>query len=85
MRGSVCTEDQIRAAKDFLGFSTVDIKQVTRGASDDDILPIRYGDLARLVAWYGAIRFISGRDGIGTFESPAPLHSAHTDQIEKET
>lgn len=75
MRGSNCTDDQIQAAKDFFGSSTVDIKQVTRGASDDDIVPIRYGDLARLVAWYGAIRFISGRDGIGTFESPAPLHS----------
>lgn len=73
MKGTDLTEDQIQSAREFACAR----QRINRsGAVFDDAteVTLRFGDLARLVAWYGAIRFQAGEKGIGgTLEKPGPM------------
>jgi len=65
IKASDLTEDQLESARDFLTGNdwpqTEGIRTVTRE------------EMAKLIAWYGALRFRAGADGIGTLEKPPRL------------
>ncbi len=63
MKGTDCTPSQIVSASQFLA---------ARGWPDDDIRrEFKREDIVRIVAWYGAMRFQAGRDGVGgTIDRP---------------
>jgi hypothetical protein len=68
MRGIDCTPEQLASAKQF-------IESRQRGArrqlGDTDMVTLPVADLVCIVAWYGALRFQSGRDGVGgSLEAP---------------
>ncbi len=67
MKGDGLTQAQLDRAREFVSGRLV----FKRDIEDDKDVTVRFGDLVRLVAWYGALRFISGMNGIGTTESPA--------------
>lgn len=66
MKGTDCTPRQLEAASEFLR---------DRGWPVDlDRASIDRDQVTRLLAWYGAMRFIGARDGIGgTLEEPGTL------------
>jgi hypothetical protein len=67
VRGTELTLQQLDRAKEF-----VHIAQVVKGdLPDEQLITLPFGDLVRLVAWYGAMRFEAGQKGIGTLEVPA--------------
>lgn len=75
MKGTDCTSEQLASARQFLHD-----RRVARGASSPDsvgdnvTVEVRYGDFVRMIAWYGALRFMAGRDGTGgTLEKPGEL------------
>lgn len=66
MRGVDCTPEQIAHARKFFESSA-------RRTIDRDVT-LKPDDLFRIIAWYGALRYIAGRDGEGgTLERPGPL------------
>lgn len=70
MRGTDITDSQMEAAKEFLdGRHNGDYKPEL-----DNPVSLKYKDLVALVAWYGAIRYQSGVDGVGTRECPASTY-----------
>jgi len=67
MKGTDCTEAQVAHAKAF-----VEVHALHQAMPERFI--IASDDLARLLAWYGALRFMSGRDGEGgTLECPGEI------------
>lgn len=66
MKATDCTPEQIESAEQWLH---------DRGwPVDAEVARVNRQQMARLVAWYGALRFQAGRDGIGgTFERPGIL------------
>lgn len=77
MRGTDCTNEQIAHAREFW------ISRVRNRARLDDAgcVYVSLDDIARMMAWYGALRFIGARDGIGgTLEQPGELVTIHPDQ-----
>jgi len=70
MNGRHLTSEQIAAARQFV----LTVEQTCGGERDDnEPVSVSFGDLVRLVAWYGAIRYDSGANGRGTLGQPAPL------------
>lgn len=68
MKGTDCTPAQLAHAEEFLA-----ARANTRPSAGQP-LALRWADACRALAWYGALRFIAGRDHIGgTLEEPAPL------------
>ena len=60
--GSKLSKEQIAAASNFL---------TLQGWNDkDSTSKVRREDIARLLAWYAAIRYQAGANGIGTLENP---------------
>ena len=51
MRGTDLTEWQIKAAEKFLRDNSS-----SNPENDDKLVSLRFGDLVRMVAWYGQIR-----------------------------
>ena len=67
MKGSDCTPEQLERASEFLaarGWQEMAQKAIQTRA-----------DMVRLIAWYGAIRYRAGKDGIGTLEKPGALRN----------
>lgn len=66
MRGTDCTPKQLGHASDFLA---------DRGWPDNvNFGSQRREDVARLLAWYGVLRYQAGRDGTGgSLEEPSAL------------
>jgi hypothetical protein len=65
LKGTDCTPEQIAAASQFL---------TERGWPDTHLrAALDRFDAVRLIAWYGALRFKSAKNGTGTLERPAPL------------
>jgi hypothetical protein len=74
MRGTDLTPEQLKAAEKF-------IMDRSGRAKRPEMVMNKFDDLVRLVAWYGAIRFVAGRDGIGgTLEKPADPQVIHQEQ-----
>jgi len=73
MRGKDLTQDQLDRAKEFVKFCQV----FKRELADEQDVVLRFGDLVRLVAWYGAIRFVASQNGIGTLDCPAQTGTVH--------
>jgi hypothetical protein len=73
MKGTELTQEQIQSAREFAVARQV--KGFEAGTIDDaHRVAIRFGDLARLVAWYGAMRYEAGRTGEGgTLEKPGQM------------
>lgn len=73
MRGTEVTPAQMNSAREFLS-SRVRNTRHNRPESDAQVVSLTYGDLARLVAWYGALRYKAGADGTGgTLEAPGTI------------
>jgi hypothetical protein len=60
--GSKLTTDQICAGKNFLA--------AIGWPENEDKRTVTRDDMAKVVAWYGGIRFLAGVHGIGTLEHP---------------
>jgi hypothetical protein len=67
MRGTDLTDEQIAAARQFI----LDRAGMTELPDEREIVQ-RFGNLVRIVAWYGAIRFDACQRGIGTLTKPNP-------------
>lgn len=72
--GSKLSKEQLDAASQFLrlmGWKETDAKS-----------KVRREDIARLIAWYGAIRYQAGANGIGTLEAPGQtvIHTKQSDE-----
>jgi hypothetical protein len=65
IKASDLTEDQLASASDFLTGND--------WRENEDSRIISRSDVAKLIAWYGALRFLAGTDGIGTLEKPPRL------------
>lgn len=62
MKGTDCTPEQIASADAFLAGA---------GWRDEANVRVSREDIVRCIAWYGALRFIAARDGVGgTLEVP---------------
>ena len=74
MRGTDCTNAQLDAAHRFIATHPL------RGAQLplDQPVTLAYGELVRIVAWYGALRYVAAREGNGgTLENPADVIAAN--------
>lgn len=60
--GSKLSNEQLAAASRFL--------TLMGWKESDPTSKVRREDIARLIAWYGAIRYQAGTNGIGTLEIP---------------
>jgi hypothetical protein len=69
MKGTAITPAQYDAARRFIIARETTPPDVDRRGDDTPIL-LRFGDLVGLVAWYGALRYLAGRDGLNSLESP---------------
>ena len=65
IKASDLTEDQLASAGDFL----------TRNnwTENEESRTVPRSEIAKLIAWYGALRFLAGADGVGTLEKPPRL------------
>ena len=64
MKGTELTPEQLQAAEKFI------LGRSNRAKRPEMILQ-RFDDLVRLVAWYGALRYKSARNGTGgSLEAP---------------
>lgn len=71
MRGTECTAGQMEHARKFLMDRA---PNVLDRPTDERRVTIPFGDIARILAWYGALRFIAGRDATGgSLEIPGPM------------
>lgn len=65
MRGTDCTPEQVEAASQFLA---------DRGwPKDIPLAALSRESIARMIAWYGALRYQAGRDGINSLEKPGEI------------
>lgn len=63
MKGTDLTREQLDAAGKFFSDRITD-DFGRPPIFDDDVIPITYGNLKRMIAWYGALRYESGRNGV---------------------
>lgn len=74
MRGTDCAAEQIASASSFLGDRGWPLKGLRAVLTRDDAV--------RLIAWYGAMRFVAGRDGTGgTLEHPGVLEIVDREEV----
>lgn len=79
MNGYDCTPEQIESASAFLHARglTADIERLR---VEGRPLFMTRADIVRLLAWYGALRYISARDHVGgTLEQPGAMVSLRDD------
>jgi len=73
VRGTDLTDEQIQSARKF-ACARQKIPATDGMIDDTTVVSLKFGDLARLVAWYGAIRYQAGKHGVGgSFEAPGPM------------
>lgn len=65
IKSSDLTPEQLASAEDFLSRNNWTNTEPTR--------TIPLAEVVRLIAWYGALRFQAGANGIGTLEQPPRL------------
>src|SRR6185436_12623411 len=65
VRGNDLTPEQLESASQFLALLGWKEQELARNTTRADI--------ARIVAWYGALRFQSGSNRIGSLEKPTRL------------
>lgn len=78
MRGLDCTDAQLDAADRFI------TEHPMRGihVSRDQAVTVPYGEIVRVVAWYGALRYIAARDNSGgTLDNPADCIAANVTEV----
>jgi len=68
MRGTELTKEQIEAAERFILARRAEGNS-QHPANDGEIVQ-KWGDFVRLVAWYGAIRYKAGAEGLSSLEVP---------------
>jgi hypothetical protein len=77
VRGTELTQQQIESAELFVR----DRQCEGRKPQKDERISIRFDDLVRIVAWYGALRYKAGRDKDGgTLEAPGYFVVRKSDQ-----
>ena len=71
MRGTELTPEQIGSAREFIQ------GRIRVGSMPEDetvVVSMEAGNLCRLLAWYGALRYQAGASGIGgTEQKPGPI------------
>jgi hypothetical protein len=73
MKGTDVTPEQLQSAREFIAARRIG-SEMGQILGDDQLLSVRFGDVARLLAWYGALRFLAGKSGMGgSLESPGPM------------
>ncbi len=85
IKASDLTEDQLESARDFLTGND--------WPENEDSRTISRAEVAKLIAWYGALRFLAGANGIGSLEKPPkllqsngkPVHSNGNSSTESKT
>lgn len=71
MRGTDLTDEQLLSARKF-----VSDRMIPPQSEIPPMVTIPAEKLVRLIAWYGALRFVAGRDGTGgTLEKPGELYA----------
>lgn len=79
MKGTDLTDAQIQSAREFS--CARQVHQPADVLDDATRVTLKFGELVRLIAWYGALRFQAGRDGTGgTFENPGPMDTSRKAQ-----
>lgn len=74
MRGTEVTEAQIQSAREFIAARQSRDSLNYPVLDDATVLPVKFGDFARMLAWYGALRYTAGSTGVGgTLEEPGPM------------
>jgi hypothetical protein len=68
MKGTDLTQAQIDAAERFI-LARRATGNLQHPAHDEEVRQ-KWGDLVRIVAWYGALRYKAGKDGINSLENP---------------
>lgn len=66
MRGTEINDRQMESACEFLALTA----QQPLPAHDDDVVGIKFSTMVRLMAWYGAVRYQAGTQGIGRVDDP---------------
>lgn len=70
MNGMDLTPEQLDSASDFV-LARRTVGDLILPPDSDSRISIRWDELVRVVAWYGAMRYVAGRDQIGgTLEIP---------------
>ncbi len=79
MKGTDLTPKQLKSAEEFIldrSRNRIDGRHVI---DPDHPIVMRWSDLVRIVAWYGALRYQAGKFGTGgTFEKPGPIDSVRS-------
>lgn len=70
MKGTDVTQEQLRAAERFVRSIQ---RAGTKQPEAESAIVLPFMDLVQLVAWYGALRYIAGRDGINSLENPGEV------------
>ena len=79
MKGTDLTGAQIAHAQQFIAERC----RLSATHLDRRMVEIPMADLARAIAWYGALRYMAGRDGTGgTLERPGPLVTTAPPDVE---
>jgi hypothetical protein len=68
MKGTDLTREQIAAAERFLLDRRA--KGNLQHPAHNQEVTQKWGDLVRVVAWYGALRYKAGQEGINSLEKP---------------
>lgn len=71
MKGTDITAEQYDAARRFIVSRDQSLQLEER--SDDTQVLLVLRELIGLVAWYGAMRYIAGREGINSLDRPGDL------------
>ncbi len=75
MRGIDVTPEQLESAKQFI--CDRNKPPLSLQIPDDRVVQLRFSELACLVAWYGAMRYMAGAAGINSLEKPGELESVN--------
>ncbi len=75
IKASDLTEDQLESARDFLTGND--------WPEDEGSRTISRSEVAKLIAWYGALRFLAGADGVGSLEKPPKLLQSNGKPVTK--
>lgn len=68
MKGTDLTQAQIDAAERFI-LARRATSNLQHPKGDEEILQ-RWSDFIRIVAWYGAIRYKAGSEGLSSLDNP---------------
>lgn len=78
MKGIDLTPEQIKSAQHFvLARQTIPMDVAP---DDSQQIRIEFGQLVRVVAWYGAMRYEAGQKGINSLKNPGETYVVESDQ-----